>query len=590
MDQKAHFKQTVHNLYQLLQRKQKISFFFILLIMIISAILSQMTPLAIGYLTDDVLNTANIHFISTLPILIFILAVTIFNEAIKVIRRLIVEDTSTSVEKMARVKAIRSLLMAPLSYFRLNMRGNIHGRLNRSLEGTTNMLKLIFMDFAPSIFTSIAAITVIFIKLPFLLALIMMLVIPIGIGIVLRQISTQRGIRVDLLETKSAMDGTMVELTGGVDVIRISDSVDFECGRFEDKSEYLRKKEMKHHKAMAKYDCFKFINEALFSVIIIGASVFMASKGIISIGTVLTAYLCFTQLLGPLQELHRILDELSESTVLAEEYFKIISMPKDFSYALPSNVSDELDHSNCIININDLHFHYEETSNEPIIDGLNLTIENGEFLGIAGPSGCGKSSFIKIISKLEAAEGCVFLNGKNLLMYNRKELSKIIALVPQNPFLVAGTIYDNIVYGLDDKPDLALVKEAARKAYINNVIEKLPGGYDFWVSESGNNLSGGQRQRIALARIFLRKPQLLILDEATSALDNTSEKHIQTEIEKLKAETGTTIISIAHRLSTLKNCDRIIVFDKGQIVQEGDYDTLTSRDGIFRDMYLGILK
>lgn len=179
--------------------------------MIISAILSQMTPLAIGYLTDDVLTTANIHFISTLPILIFILGVTIFNEAIKVIRRLIVEDTSTSVEKMARVKAIRSLLMAPLSYFRLNMRGNIHGRLNRSLEGTTNMLKLIFMDFAPSIFTSIAAITVIFIKLPFLLALIMMLVIPIGIGIVLRQISTQRGIRVDLLETKSAMDGTMVE-------------------------------------------------------------------------------------------------------------------------------------------------------------------------------------------------------------------------------------------------------------------------------------------------------------------------------------------------------------------------------------------
>lgn len=197
MNQKAHFKQTVHNLYQLLQRKQKISFLFILLIMIISAILSQMTPLAIGYLTDDVLNTANIQFISTLPILIFILAVTIFNEAIKVIRRLIVEDTSTSVEKMARVKAIRSLLMAPLSYFRLNMRGNIHGRLNRSLEGTTNMLKLIFMDFAPSIFTSIAAITVIFIKLPFLLALVMMLVIPIGIAIVLRQISTQRGIRVD---------------------------------------------------------------------------------------------------------------------------------------------------------------------------------------------------------------------------------------------------------------------------------------------------------------------------------------------------------------------------------------------------------
>ena len=125
---------------------------------------------------------------------------------------------------------------------------------------------------------------------------------------------------------------------------------------------------------------------------------------------------------------------------------------------------------------------------------------------------------------------------------------------------------------------------------IHDVIEKLPGGYDFQVSESGNNLSGGQRQRIAIARIFLRKPQLLILDEATSALDNTSEKYIQNEIEKLQTEAGTTIISIAHRLSTLKNCDRILVFDKGQIVQEGDYDTLTAQKGIFRDMHLGILK
>ncbi len=500
------------------------------------------------------------------------------------------EDTSTSVEKMARVQAIRSLLMAPLSYFRQNMRGNIHGRLNRSLDGTTSMMKLIFMDFAPSIFTGIAAITVIFIQLPIPLALIMMLVIPIGIAIVLRQISTQRGIRVELLETKSAMDGTMVELTGGVDVIRISDNVDFECRRFDDQSEYLRQKEMKHHKAMAKYDCFKFINEAFFSVITIGASVYMASKGIISIGTVLTSYLCFTQLLGPLQELHRILDELSESTVLAEEYFKITEIPKDFSYTQPPEILKAEDPTDAILRIRDLDFHYEETPDEPIIEGLELQVQAGEFLGIAGPSGCGKSSLIKIISKLEAADGDVFLNGKNLLLYDRKALSRIIALVPQNPFLVAGSIYDNIVYGLEERPDLSLVQEAARKAFIHDVIEKLPGGYDFQVSESGNNLSGGQRQRIAIARIFLRKPQLLILDEATSALDNTSEKYIQNEIEKLQTEAGTTIISIAHRLSTLKNCDRILVFDKGQIVQEGDYDTLTAQKGIFRDMHLGILK
>lgn len=134
------------------------------------------------------------------------------------------------------------------------------------------------------------------------------------------------------------------------------------------------------------------------------------------------------------------------------------------------------------------------------------------------------------------------------------------------------------------------MKEAARKASIAADIEKLPGGYQFILSEGGTNLSGGQRQRIALARIFLRKPRILILDEATSALDNTSEKHIQAEIEKMKDECGTTILSIAHRLTTLRNCDEIIVMDHGEIVQRGTYAQLESTPGLFRDMALGILK
>lgn len=134
------------------------------------------------------------------------------------------------------------------------------------------------------------------------------------------------------------------------------------------------------------------------------------------------------------------------------------------------------------------------------------------------------------------------------------------------------------------------MKEAARKASIAADIEKLPGGYQFILSEGGTNLSGGQRQRIALARIFLRKPRILILDEATSALDNTSEKHIQAEIEKMKDECGTTILSIAHRPTTLRNCDEIIVMDHGEIVQRGTYIQLESTPGLFRDMALGILK
>ena len=125
---------------------------------------------------------------------------------------------------------------------------------------------------------------------------------------------------------------------------------------------------------------------------------------------------------------------------------------------------------------------------------------------------------------------------------------------------------------------------------MNDFIESLPEGYDTVLAEGGNNLSGGQRQRIAIARIFLRKPKILILDEATSALDNTSEKFIQKEIEKLQKENKTTILSIAHRLTTLENCDSILVFDKGKIAQQGKYQELINTPGIFQDMYNGKLK
>lgn len=574
-------------LFEILPKKQKAGFFLILLILILSAGLNQVTPLAVGYLTDFVLNQQDISFSAVVPILLVILLVNVVNEVIKVLRRLIVEDTATQAEKNARQKATTSLLLAPLSYFRSHMTGNIHGRLNRSLEGTVKLIKLVFMDFAPAVTTGLAAIVTIFLQLPFLVACLVILVIPIGTILVFRQISTQKGIRLELLDTKADMDGTIVELLGGIETIRAMDSAQAEGQRIENRSEQLRKKEMRHHKAMAFYDCLKFVNEAVFSVLVIGISVFLASKQVISVGTVLTAYLCFTQLTGPLRELHRILDEFSECVILAQDYFQMVDIPRDFSYA---PALSEVVPSGNDIDIRKISFAYPEKPQERILTEVSLQVASGKFIGIAGPSGCGKSTLIKIVDKLEKAQGEVYLGGAELGRLSRRALAEVVALVPQTPFLIADTVYRNICYGMTREVSLEEVKEAARKASIAADIEKLPGGYQFTLSEGGTNLSGGQRQRIALARIFLRKPQILILDEATSALDNTSEKHIQAEIEKMKDECGTTILSIAHRLTTLRNCDEIIVIDHGEIVQRGTYTQLESTPGLFRDMALGILK
>lgn len=553
------------------------------------AVLSQLTPLAVGYLTDHVLTQQNATFASVVPILLAILVVNVANEVIKVVRRLIVEDTATQAEKNARQKATLSLLLAPLSYFRSHMTGNIHGRLNRSLEGTVKLIKLMFMDFAPAVTTGLAAVVTIFAQLPAAVAGLVILVIPVGTFIVFRQISTQKGIRVKLMETKAEMDGTMVELLGGIETIRTFDSAQSEDQRIQERSEQLRQKEMQHHKAMAFYDCLKFVNEAVFSVLVIGLSVLLASQGRITVGTVLTAYLCFTQLTGPLRELHRILDEFSECMVLAGDYFQMVDLPLDFSYRQEGADGASVLTSNGI-QLDKVNFAYPEKQDQPILQDIRLTIPGGKFVGIAGPSGCGKSSLIKIIDKLEPAQGDIFLGGAPLSALSRPVLAEHVALVPQTPFIIADTVFHNICYGMKRPVTLEEVRQAARKANIAADIENLPGGYQFLLSEGGANLSGGQRQRIALARIFLRKPRILILDEATSALDNTSEKIIQLEIEKMKEECSTTVISIAHRLTTLRNCDEIIVMDKGRIVERGTYQELESRPGIFQDMALGILK
>lgn len=575
-------------IYKLLDTKQKLRFILIIIIMIVSAALAQMTPKAIGWLTDDILTKNEISFNKVIPFLVFILIVNVVNEVIKIFRRILVEDTATRTEKKARGMVIKSLLMAPLSYFRKNMTGNIHGRLNRCLDGTIKLEKLLFMDFAPAIFNAIAAIITIFLTLPITLAMPMLLVIPIGVFIVLKQIKSQKGIRVELLESKSGMDGTIVELINGIEVIRICDSLDFETKRFDDKGEFLRAKEMKHHKAMAMYDCLKFINQAVFTVLVIGISTYLATKNIISVGAVLTAYLCFNQLLRPLEELHRIFDEVSECTVLATDFFKMVEIENDFSY-LPIKTKSENKSTNEIINMENITFHYSENEDKIILDNFNIDIEKGMYLGIAGPSGCGKSSLIKSICKLEKADGTIIVDDKNIDNLTRKDLSKLIALVPQSPFLIAGTIFENITYGIDREVSIDEVEEAAKRAYIYDYINGLPDKFDSLVSEGGNNLSGGQRQRIAIARIFLRKPKILILDEATSALDNTSEKYIQAEIEKMKQENNTTIIAIAHRLTTLKNCDRIIVLNKGKIEEDGKFDDLIEKNGMFSDMYYGKL-
>lgn len=213
---------------------------------------------------------------------------------------------------------------------------------------------------------------------------------------------------------------------------------------------------------------------------------------------------------------------------------------------------------------------------------LSLAIRHGETIGIAGRSGSGKSTWIKVLLRLiHAQAGEIVLGGRTLHEVGRVELAQLVSYVGQNPFVFSGSIFENIAYG-NGETTLAAVQRAAELANLHDEIPQMPGGYQAQVTERGQNLSGGQRQRLAIARLLLKEAPILILDEATSAPDNISERHVQAAL-RMDGSVRTTII-IAHRLTTLLGCDRILVFEDGRIGEEGNYEDLVAHEGLFAEL------
>ncbi len=227
------------------------------------------------------------------------------------------------------------------------------------------------------------------------------------------------------------------------------------------------------------------------------------------------------------------------------------------------------------IEISNLTFAYGEESN-PVIRGLNLTIDPGEYVGIVGASGCGKSTLMRLLlGLLSPSEGHISYDGIDIGQYNIKSLRKQMGVVLQDAAVITGTIRHNI--GFTEDADMERVTEAARQAAVLEDIEAMPMKFNTMLSGEAEVISGGQRQRIVLARALMNKPKILFLDEATSAVDNKSQKIIKENLDKM----GITRVAIAHRLSTVINCDRIIVMDKGMIAEEGTFTELMEKNGIF---------
>ncbi len=333
---------------------------------------------------------------------------------------------------------------------------------------------------------------------------------------------------------------------------------------------------------MALFGSGKALTEGFFHLVVLASAVYLAVIGWTTFGDILAFSALFMSVMTPMTEVHRILDEGHESSLRVGDLIEMLTQPLDPSYETTTHRTPRLDDRAPIIETHGLGVAYKGADGRPTtaLHDISLKVQPGETIGVVGRSGCGKSTLIKVVMRIvHPCAGRVFLKGIPLEEVSREALSQLIGYVGQSPFLFSGTVEENIRYGYDGHCLPEDIRRAAQRACIHDEIMAMPHGYETMLAERGANLSGGQRQRIALARIFLKDPPVLILDEATSALDTISERSVQRVINAARADR--TVIMVAHRLSTLNDADRILVFDNGQLVERGTYDELVKQGGMF---------
>jgi len=524
-------------------------------------------------------------YLVAFEILSMIAVAYLLRETLNVARRYMVENICTRLHRDMSVRVVNHIMKIDLTNFFKEKIGTLNGRIYRSVEGFVRFVRISFLDFIPALLTGLFALIFALGKQP-ILGVIMLGVVPAAVYLTIRQLVLQKGVRLSLNRTCDDIDGAIVEQLSGIEYVRAANTYPQEIKRLARAAEKRRAMELRYYFQMALFGSAKALNEGMFHVIVLAVAIYfaIAHYGDASAGDIMTYSVLFLNVMTPLAEIHRVLVEGYESSLRVGDLLELLAEPLDPSFCMPRSYEPRLKLGEPAIVVKDLNVEYVTPQGKRVhaLDDLSLMIRHGETIGIVGRSGCGKSTFVRVLLRLlHPNSGEVFLGGVRLEDVSRAEISKLIGYVGQVPFVFSGTIAENIAYG-NDNVTMEDIVRAAELAHLHDEIMEMPAGYHTLLTERGGNLSGGQRQRLAIARILLKQPPILILDEATSALDNISERVVQHSLGVHNSD-RTTII-VAHRLTTLRDADRIFVFEDGRIAEVGSYTELVQQGGLFHEL------
>ncbi|MCS2253810.1 ABC transporter ATP-binding protein/permease [Bacteroides fragilis] len=446
-----------------------------------------------------------------------------------------------------------------MNWLKSKRSGGLNGRLQRAVRDTVKLLKLIVMDFLPGILQMTFAI-IIALTQNLYIGCLLLLVVLVGLYIVIRQIRSQKGIRISLLKASEENDANIVELLSGIEAVRVANEECKQIIRINNVNEDLRLKEMHHHIKMMFFDSLKNANIILGNLIILLIGIYLVISGTISPGEIVTFNLLFNNVVIPLQNIHRFIDEAHEASLRTDDLREIMSEPLDKSYLTDNSIMITKKCCPHVIEVKNLSYGYKENT---IFRNVSISLEKGKYYGIIGNTGCGKSTLLKLLMRLMPVnDGKIIFLGEDINTVSRKELSNKIIFMPQTPYIFSASIRENLLFGCQHGGSDEILWWALEKVCLKDYVAGLEKKLDYSINEMGNNLSGGQKQRIALARVFIQIMQkeddhIVILDESTSALDVDTERIIINNLLELKKQ-NETIIAIAHRFCTLEKTDEII--------------------------------